>query len=26
VRGGGAANVPQISAKHYPNKFGVFNY
>jgi hypothetical protein len=26
VRGGGAANVAQISAKHYPNKFGAFNY
>ena len=26
VRGGGAANVPQISAKHYPANFGVFKY
>lgn len=26
VRGGGAANVPQISAKHYPAQFGVFKY
>jgi hypothetical protein len=26
VRGGGAGNVPQISAKHYNNNFGVFKY
>jgi hypothetical protein len=26
VRGGGAASVPQISAKHYPAQFGVFRY
>jgi len=26
VRGGGAAIVPQISAKHYPAQFGVFDF